>query len=158
MKTKLNFNRTSLFVAICLALTALAATVPAYARSTTGFNSFHILTPDSAYGCVGESWGAVVNNCKYPVTFVFETTVENDGWHTINAWDSPSGTGAFGCYAISFGENGKTQHYEGEAATFNEFGQESLNFSAFVNPGWSLSLYCWDVPPGRGISLLNWNP
>ena len=47
VKTKMEFNRSSLFLGILLALTVFAA-VPGYARSTTGFNSFHILGKQGA--------------------------------------------------------------------------------------------------------------
>ena len=158
MKTKIDLNRNSLLPAICLAVAIFTATLPAYARSTSGFNSFHILSPSSASSCVTESWGAVVNNCTYDVTFVFDLPVDNDGAKTVSAVDYINGTGSFGCYAISFGQNGRNDYDEGQAQTFNGSGQQSLNFSTYVYPGWSLSLYCWSVPPGRGIQLLNWNP
>ena len=147
----------SLLVAICLALSILAAGIPAEARDTTGWNSFRVWSPLGAYNCVGESFGAAVNVCNQNINLTFETVVDTAGWHTIGVWDSPGGYGSFTCAAYSFsGINDGA--YWGTPATFNPSGQESLGFSTYVYGGWAMSLYCYNVPPGRGIANLNWNP
>ena len=61
---------TSLFLGLCVAILAVAAS-PAFARSTTAFSSFHVerqypnqyANPENS---LSESYGAMVNNCSYP--------------------------------------------------------------------------------------------
>jgi hypothetical protein len=98
-----------------------------------GVNSFRILKPSTAYGCVIESWGAVVNNCTYDVDFVFDLPVDTQGSKTVSGEDYIGGTGSFGCYAISFGTDGKSDNNSSSTQTFNASGQELLNFPVKVD-------------------------
>jgi hypothetical protein len=154
----LKFNRSSLILGICLALTVLAA-VPGHARSTIGINAFHVLdkNPGNAYTCLDENWAAVVNNCNRPVSLTFDLPIDNVGWHEIDVVDAPGGYGSFECQAITFNANGGVDYY-GTQATFNPSGQETLSFYTQVWPADSITIYCWNVPNSRGITSLNWTP
>ena len=157
MRTKMKLNRSCLLLAACLALTVFASTVPAEARTATGFNSYRV-SPGSETSCIVEEWGAAVNNCSYSINLLaFETDVDGVGYHTISAWDYQNGYGSFTCGAVSFAQP-NNQQWWGPTSTFNPSGQQQLNFTAYVAPGGALSLYCYNVPQGRGIATLNWNP
>ena len=146
-------NAKSLLIAICLALGLLAANVPAEARSTTGWDGFR----GNGIDCVSESFGAVVNARCAPMSMAFEMVVDTPGWHSIGVWDSPGGYGSFQCQAFSFsGVNDGI--YLGTRVTFAAVGQQSQNFTTYVYPGWAMSLYCYEVPEGRGIANVNWTP
>lgn len=158
MKTKMKLNCSPLNLGICLALTILVA-VPGYGRSTIGINSFHVLdkNPGNSYSCLFENWAAVVNGCNHPVSLTFDLPIDNVGWHQIDVVNSPGGNGSFECQAITFNANGGVDHY-GTAATFNPSGQETLQFFTYVWPADSITIYCWNVPPTRGITSINWTP
>jgi hypothetical protein len=161
MKTTMKFNRNSLILRICAALTVLTAVpaVPGYARSTIGINSFHVLdkNPGNSYSCLYENWAAVVNGCNHPVSLTFDLPIDNVGWHEIDVVNSPWGYGSFECQAITFDPHGNAVYY-GTEATFNPSGQETLKFYTFVSPADSITIYCWNVPNGRGVTSLNWTP
>ena len=88
-----------------LFLTALAVVAsPAYARSTTAFSAFHVEVLENAsknaYSCLQEHYGAVVNNCGYPVSLEFNLPIDTIGYKTVTVQDYWSGTEAeetFGC-------------------------------------------------------------
>lgn len=156
MKTKMKLNRSSLFLGIWLALTVLAA-VPGYARSSTGINSFHVMWPGSAYSCLQEDYAAVVNHCTYTVSLTFDMPIDNVGSHGIDVVDYPNGAGSFGCQAVTYSPYGHVD-FQTPEQTFNATGQERKHFDTFVWPGDSITIICWDVPPSRGITSLNWTP
>jgi hypothetical protein len=87
-KLKENHNETQSYdtnLGLCLAVLAVAV-VPAYARSTTGFASFHVPGgpyPSDPYLWPSENNGAVVNNCSFSVNLVFDLPVDNTGTHYI---------------------------------------------------------------------------
>jgi|HubBroStandDraft_5_1064220.scaffolds.fasta_scaffold40468_3 hypothetical protein len=150
----------SLFLGLCLAIFAVAAS-PAHARSTTGFSAFHVenqgTLSSNPYTCVGESYGAVVNNCSYAVSLEFDLPVDNSGTHSITVQDYwygwPNNTD-FSCQAYSYAGNGSYEY--GGQITFSEPVQ-SLQFSVNVPNSWSMQVICWNVPPGGGISNINWS-
>jgi hypothetical protein len=149
----MKFKANALFFGMYLAVGIFAANIPAEARSTTGWNSFR----GHGIDCVSESYGAAVNLCSAAMNMAFETVVDTAGWKTIAVWDSPNGYGSFTCEAVSF--SGVSDGvYVGTPLRFNPSGQESLNFSTYVYPGWAMSLYCYSVPQGRGIAIMNWKP
>jgi hypothetical protein len=159
----MKYNHQSLFLGICLALSLVAANAPAYAQAprwTTAFTSFHIRYPlDSThnpYACVVESYGAAVNQCPYQVGMMFNLSIDGlDYEHNIYAQNFVFGTGRTGatCYAWSYDGNGHGA--EGTVATFHANGVQSLTFTT-VSTGDTISLLC-DVPPGEGISSLEWD-
>jgi hypothetical protein len=152
----MKLKATSLFLGICVAVLVVAA-CPGFARSTTGFNAARVWAPVGAYNCVKESVGAATNVCSSRIQLTFDAVVDDAGWHTITAWDSAPGYGYVDCQGLAFSPQSNSIYW-GTHSTFPPSGQTSLNFSAYVYPGWSLSLYCGDVEPGRGIASLNWNP
>jgi len=145
-------------LAMGVALVTLAAIPPAEARSTTGWNAFRVWSsPLGANQCVAESFGAAVNRCNFNINLTFELVVDTPGWKHITVWDAPGGYGAFTCVAANFsGVNNGIGVSDGK--TFNPEGQEQLDFWIYVHPGDGLSLYCFNVPPSKGISNINWNP
>ena len=144
------------FLAMGVALVTLAAIPPAEARSTTGWNAFRVWGPLGADQCVAESFGAAVNRCNFNINLTFELAVDNPGWKHVTVWDAPGGYGAFTCGAGKFsGVNNDI--YASYGKTFNTEGQGQLDFWIY-HPGDGLSLYCFNVPPSKGISNINWNP
>ena len=154
----MKFKAKSLLLGICLALTLLAANVPAVARSTTGWNSFRVWSPLGADYCVGESFGAAFNKCDFDINLTFELLVDTASYKNVTVIDSPGGYGTLTCAAASFsGVNDGIVSTPSQ--TFNPSGQQSLYFRGLpVYSGWGMSLYCWNVSPGRGIANIDWNP
>ena len=154
MKTKMKLNRSGLFLAICLALTVFASTIPAEARSTTGWNSWKLgwVSPYTDASCVYEWYGAVVNGCSSNVYLTFEMVVDNGGYHTINATGANTGT-PFLCQAFSFAGQSR---WSGTNTWVNP-GQTST-FTVFVSSGGGMSLYCSNMGSRSGVANLNWNP
>lgn len=158
------FKASSLFLGVCLALTMFAATVPAEARSTTGWSSFRIwisktnkpTTPYTAAACLDEDDGSVVNNCKSTITvnLTFETDVDTAGSHTLSVTGAPGGTESFSCTLHAF--SGGQLSSSSAPATVDPGKTASLTVS--VPSGGSMSLYCSDVPVGSGVANLDWNP
>jgi len=96
----------SLFLGICLAIMAVAAS-PVYARSTTGFSAFHVevqgTTTTNAYLCLGESYGQVINDCASQVNLEFNLPVDNQTNHTVtiqNDWSGSATQSTFYCIRI----------------------------------------------------------
>ena len=147
----------SLFFGICLTAGFLATTVPAMARTTTGWNSFRVWSPLGAETCVAESFGAAVNICDYDINLTFELLVDTPGLKTVTVVDAPGGYGVLTCSAVAFsGQNNGL--VSSDAKTFNPFGQEALTFQVPVAAGWGMAVYCWGVDSGKGIATITWNP
>lgn len=142
------------FIRIGLGLALLALSLSASARTAAGWTSYHVYPP-SASSCLGEYYGAVVNNCSFQVDLRFDTVVDNAGSHTIYVTNSPNGYGAVTCQALDF--PGTDTYYPGETKTFNPSGQQTLGLNVYVYGGHNMVLSC-SVPPQRGISNVNWNP
>jgi hypothetical protein len=164
----MKFNAKSLF--LTLGLAALAAGVNnAYARSTTGFSAFHVqfqgTLSANPYLCLGEYWGAVVNNCSYPVSLEFNLPIDNTGEAVVVVQDywEPFGTAnaapSFSCQAFSYGgsTNGPGGFLSGAPVSFTQPGQTLTAQVKVPSNGWSIQLICWNVPPGAGIANINWN-
>jgi hypothetical protein len=159
LKTISLFKGSSLFVGVCLALTMLAASVPAEARSTTGWNAFHIwhpATPYTAAGCLNEVDGSVVNKCAstISVNLTFEAVIDNAGSHTLTVTGAPGGTASFTCTLHAFLAGKLTS--SSAPATVDP--GETASLSVSVESGGGMSLYCSDVPVNSGVANLDWNP
>jgi hypothetical protein len=153
----MKFKAKSLFLGMCLAAGIFAVNVPAEARSTTGWNSFRPWPNPGWYNCVNEKNGAAYNACSSNIALTFETVVDHAGSHTISVWDSAPGYGSFQCAALAFSEQADHINF-GNPVNFGVTGQEGLASTVYVYPGWGMSLYCTQIPPGRGIANLTWNP
>src|SRR5208283_3577132 len=156
-------NATTLFLGLCLALLAVAAS-PAYARSTTGFSAFKVESPLvmpnglSPYTCLTEDNGAVINNCPYAISLEFGMESDTAGTKTIgvqNYWAGSDAQETFAC---------DTYAYTGSEA-FSSEGTPTINFSEpkqnltsnlVATAGESIQLICWNVPPGGGVANINW--
>jgi hypothetical protein len=156
-ETKMKFK--SLFFGICFALSTLVASAPASAWTVSAFSSFHVRLPidstQNPYNCITESYGAVINNCSYSVTLVFNLPLANVGFHYLYAQNYVHGTGKTGatCTVWSFdgdgnGRNGTTN------LTFNPNGVQTLVFDS-ADFGNTMTLDC-SVPTGAGIGAINY--
>jgi hypothetical protein len=158
MKHKL----TSLILGLCLVLSTGAAN-PAFARSTTAFNSFKVWMASkndfkATYSCLTEADGAVVNNCTFPVSLLFDVPVDNEGSHTFTVQDYFDGTDAensFDCESYAYNGTGGISF--GTTIGFTAPGQ-SLQTTISISAGESVQLICKDIPAGGGVANINWNP
>jgi hypothetical protein len=153
---------TSLFLGICLFVLAGAAS-PAFARSTTAYNSFKVWMPSkgafkATYSCLTESFGAVVNNCAFPVSLLFDVSVDVAGSHTFtvqNYFDGTDAENTFGCQSYAY--DGAGHIVDGSAISFTAPGQ-TLSTTVSVGDAGSVQLICKDIPKGGGVANINWNP
>ena len=142
-------------------LSAGVVTSTAEARTLTGMGSFTPFPNYSSQHCVNEVWGAAVNVCGKTLSHMFfDTPVDGAGNHTITAWSYShnGGYGSFTCRAESIQGPGGNWGFWGAWDTFNPGGQEARNFSVFVGNGNSRRLVCINVPHGRGLASLVYNP
>jgi hypothetical protein len=164
----MKLKATSLFLGLCLAILAVAAS-PAYAsknRAMTAFGAFHVeintLThyPGNPYLCLYENNGAVVNYCKYTVDLEFGLPIDTPGTKNIIVQDGWSGLGTgtenFSC--LSFAYSGS----EGSSNVGTEIPftgpTQSLTSTVSVSDGvTSIQVLC-NVPPGDAVANFNWNP
>lgn len=107
----MKYKATSLFLGFCLMLLGVAVN-PAYARSMTGFSSFHAETSLSTdpYTCLAENFGAVENSCGYKVSLEFAIPIDYPGSHTINVtngWFGSTSAETFSCASYAYAGNGK---------------------------------------------------
>jgi hypothetical protein len=162
--------KASLFVGICAAILAVAAS-PAYAetRATTAFNSFHVqsATPfsqptytEDPYLCLTEDNGAVVNNCTFNVNLLFDLQIDHKGEKSITVqdyWNAPSPFVPFEC--VSYVYTGTmSSSYGGTIVTFTAPTTALITKDDVPALGNSMTVICWQVPPGEGVANLNWNP
>jgi hypothetical protein len=153
---------TSLFLGICLFVLAGAAS-PAFARSTTAYNSFKVWMPSkgafkATYSCLTESFGAVVNNCAFPVSLLFDVPVDTSGSHKFTVQNYFDGTDAENTFSSSsYAYNGTGGIVDGGAINFTRPGQ-SLATTVDVADASSAQLICKDIPAGGGVANINWNP
>jgi hypothetical protein len=157
----MKFKATSFLLGICLASLAVAAS-PAYALSQPAFGAFHVqsatvLTEDQ-YLCLTEDNGAVVNNCAGPVNLFFDLPIQTSGEKTITVqdyWNGPPNFVSFGC--ISYAYSGTNSNgLIGTTATFTGTTQtESTGVG--VPAGDTVTVICWQVPPGEGVASVKWN-
>ena len=150
----------SLFLGICLAASALAAGVPAYARSSTAYDSFKIqysFTPESAgYNCLREDYGAVRNDCGVTVYLMFDMPIDNVGVHTVTVSNYWNGTGPDGVSCTPWTYDGYGNGVPGYQQTFTAHGSGTLTWNtSFVQHSNSITMFC-SVPPGQGLANLNW--
>jgi len=129
--------------------------------TTNAYNSFRVRLPvgKDSDACLTESEGAVINNCTYQVSVVFDSPIifrKDPIIHTITAQNYVHGTGAVGatCTIWSYDGNGNGEF--GTNQTFKPNGAQALNFTS-LRFGNTISLLC-DLPVGEGISALQWNP
>jgi hypothetical protein len=161
-ETQMKRKAISLLLGLCLA-TLAGAPSSAFARSTTGFNSFKVWMSSkgafkATYSCLTESFGAVVNNCSFPVSLAFDVTVDDAGSHTFTVQNYFAGTDAqntFNCQSYAY--NGTGGILDGTIISFTGPGQ-TLSTSVDVASASSVQLICKDIPPGGGVANLNWVP
>jgi hypothetical protein len=150
-----------LILGLCFSL-SVAATVQAQERQVTGFSSFHVtgpLVPPSGqlppYECLGESWGAVINNCTYDVSLAFNLPIDNPGNVVITLQDYwgtwPGGT--FTCSTAAVNGLGSSG-----IASWGTFFTNSQPIFLAVDPNASQAILvnCGPIPPGAGISKIAW--
>jgi hypothetical protein len=153
---------TALFLALCL-IASTGASNLAFARSTTAYNSFKVWMASknefkATYSCLTESFGAVVNQCAFPVSLIFDVPIDNEGSHTFTVQDYFAGTDAqnsFSCQSYVY--NGTGGIVDGTLITFTGPSQ-SLETSVSVTAAESVQLICKDIPEGGGVANINWNP
>ena len=152
----------SLILGLCLALSLAAATIPAEARNTTGFAGFRVDGPNQyksdPYHCLTENYGAVVNNCGFSVSIVYDMPVDNTGTHWISAVGFWGYSGDYYCQPWAYDGNGGgwsgpavyfSPGYRGSEGTWNTYVPTYSN-------GESITLYCV-LPNGAGIANVNWS-
>ena len=115
----------------------------------------------TTYSCRTESFGAVVNQCAFPVSLMFEVPVDVKGDHTFTVQDYFSGTDAentFSCQAYAYAGNGTD--LAGNVISFTGPSQtlETTVTTVDVAAGSSVQLICRDIPTGGGVANINWNP
>jgi hypothetical protein len=164
-KSKENsMKRKAMLLTLGFCLLGLAvAPNPAFARSTTAYNSFKVWQASkndfkATYSCLVESFGAVVNECSFPVSLLFDVPVDNAGSHTFTVQNYFSGTDAqntFSCQSFVYNGNGSIG--DGTIISFTEPG-ESLQTNVSVADGESVQLICKDIPAGGGVANIDWNP
>jgi hypothetical protein len=157
----MKLKATSLFLGLCLAILAVAAS-PAHARSTAAFGAFHaqsatVLTEDQ-YLCLTEDNGAVVNNCAEPVNLFFDVQIDKAGEKTITLQDYWKSAGKFRSFqCVSYAYTGTmSSSTMGTTITFTETTQ-TLSTNDDVAPGDTVTVICWQVPPGEGVASVKWN-
>lgn len=166
----MKLKATTLFLGLCLAVLAVAAS-PAHARtrSTTAFSAFHVeintLTHYSGdpYLCLYENNGAVVNYCKYTVDLEFDLPIDTPGTKDIIVQDGWSGLGtgtdSFTCQSFAYtGSEGSST--VGTNVAFTEPGQKvTTTVTASSGDGiqGSIQVLC-NVPAGDAVANFNWNP
>ncbi len=155
----MKLKTTSLLLGICLTVSVITAS-PVYGRSTSAFSSFRVRLPIDAtqnpYNCVIETWGAVVNNCGYQVSVVFDLVIDHPVVHTVKVQNYVNGTGTVGAECAVWSYDGDGNGHAGTILTFNPNGEQTLKFTTALF-GDSVSLLC-DLPIGEGISSISWNP
>src|SRR5580698_294353 len=163
----MNLKATSLFLGLCLAALAAAAS-PAHAADLheTAFGSFHVeintLTnyPGDPYLCMYEYNGAVVNACCYTFDLEFGLPIETLNTKHITVLDGWSGLGSgsenFSCQSFSYtGTNGNGN--PGTNPSFTGPGT-SIETTVTMPSGYtSIQVLC-NVPAGDAVANLTWNP
>jgi hypothetical protein len=155
-------NSKSLILALWIAAMAAATSLPAQARSTTAYASFHVQNAsETYYGCLVEDYGAVVNECSTSVSLVFDMPIANTGshWVTIKDYwimlgDPPT---PFNCESFAYDGNGPSVVGDSGPHIFS-FPQQTI--TEYVNVpanGDVMQLICWNVPVGSGIATINWS-
>lgn len=129
--------------------------------TTNAYSSFHVRLPvgKDSDACITESEGAVINNCKYEVSVVFDSPVifrKDPIVHYITAQNYVNGTGTVGATCNIWSYDGNGGGKEGTNSRFNPNGAQALTFTS-LKFGNTISLLC-DLPVGEGISALHWNP
>jgi hypothetical protein len=160
-------HKTSLLIlGLCLAVVAIAASSASAQtmRYEPAFESFHVWQPDTkdgaALNCLGESMGAVINNCKYQVILAFDLPIDNQGIvHTVSAQNYVNGTGTTGSYCSAWTYDGNGNDAQGTYFYFNPSGAQTLSSTAVLLPNTTnyITLFCV-IPEKEGVSALSWNP
>lgn len=156
--------RASLQVLSIVILFEVGAAIGAEARSTTGYNSFKIQNPGDATKAgfpngpfAGENPPVSVN-----INLLFDLVIDHEGTHNIdihNYWGGPpSGEYTpFSCTPYSYRGQSSSAEAMGSTVTFT---QPQTDFTTNVNVGHSsmgMTIICWGVPAGEGISIINWD-
>jgi hypothetical protein len=110
------------------------------------------------YGCLTEADGAVVNQCTFPVSLLFDVPVDNAGSRTFTVQDYFAGSDAQNTFSCeSYAYNGSGGISFGTTISFTASSQ-SLQTTITVGDGESVQLICKDIPVGGGVANLDWNP
>jgi len=112
----------------------------------------------ATYSCLTESFGAVVNQCAFPVSLLFDVPVDTEGSHSFtvqNYFDGSDADNTFTCQAYAY--NGVGGIVNGDTISFTTPGQ-SLSATVTVAGASSAQLICKDIPEGGGVANINWNP
>lgn len=161
----MKLKATTLFLGLCLAILAVAAT-PAFARSTTAFSAFHVeINPltkykGNPYLCLYENNGAVVNHCAYTVDLEFDLPIDKPGTKNIIVQDGWSGLGTgteeFSCQSFAYtGSEGSSNVGTNEAFTGPG---TTITTTVTMPSGYtSIQVLC-NVPAGDAVANFNWNP
>jgi hypothetical protein len=153
---------TAMFLALCLIVSTGASNL-AFARSTTAYNSFKVWMASkndfkATYSCLTESFGAVVNQCAFPVSLLFDVPVDTEGTHTFTVQNYFAGSDAQNTFTCqSYAYNGTGGISNGNLVSFTGPSQ-SQETAVTVNAGESAQLICKDIPAGGGVANINWNP
>ena len=162
----MKLKATSLFLGLCLAILAAAAS-PAFARSTTAYSSFHVERTQSgqypyAENCLSEDNGAVVNNCSYAVSLEFDLPIDypNLPLKTIfvqNGWFGNDPEETFTCNSYAYtGSQGSSN--PGTPINFTSPGEDLPTFVNLANGATSIQVICGNVPPHGGVANFVWTP
>jgi len=151
---------TTFALGFCLAIPCITAT-PAFARSSTGWGLFKVWMGKKGlfgptYSCLQFNQGAVVNNCKFKVSLIFDLDTERIGVETVSVQDYFSGTNqqnTFSCTSYDIDGRGSVA----QGSTINFTGpHQNLSSTVNQNSGDSIQLICYNIPPGGGVANINW--
>jgi hypothetical protein len=157
-------KRKALSLLLGSSLAILTAPNPAFARATSGYNSFKVWMASknqfkATYGCLTESFGAVVNNCAFPVSLLFEITVENAGSHTVTVQNYFKGNDAENTFTCqTFGYDGVGGIMDGTVINFQSPTELLTSTISVPTANNSIQLICKDIPKGGGVANISWNP
>jgi len=158
----MKLNAMSLSLVIGLAIAAAAAN-PGHAQSINAFGSFHVQSATylawDPYPCLTEDNGAVVNSCPLPVNLFFDLPIVTTGEKTITIrdyWNGPDTFDPFNC--VSYAYTGQSSISLQQAQVTFEAKLTTLKTTVNVaSANDTLSVICWQVPPGEGLAGLKWN-
>jgi len=165
----MKLKATSLFLGICLAALASAAS-PASARTVSGFTSFHVGSnvvnayKTNPYNCVTEWYGAAVNYCKESVGLDFSLPIDTAGSHSVSVTDLWFGLNApINCGISSYTGKGESGG-DVQNITFTGLSQ-TLQATINVPTGGYIQVICIlpaatsnKSPGGAGIAFIEWTP
>jgi hypothetical protein len=102
--------------------------------------------------------GRSYTNCTEPANLFFDVPIPASGEKTITVqdyWNGPSIFTSFECVAYAY--TGKSS--DGLGGTIATFTGTTPTMSTTVDAaaGDTVSVICWQVPPGEGVASVKWN-